>query len=577
MFRISKRWLKVMSLVSALGISGGAWGAPSGGHDAKKPFSYDHFVRKGDQTFVQRENGMLTPLMDLRFLTEKPQIDAMEEARGEELKTESIAPAANPLTVNLSAYQTPIKDQQDRGTCWVFAIVAGIEARYKHDYALTLDLSEQYFNHVAKSTGVDYPRYYKYENQSSYWGGGNSGGVVNAYDYSIPLETYAPYKNQTQMDSIKASIPAAGSLTWNADPALNTTTQANVDAFEYSPNYIPASARLNALYGVTSYSVYNASTARSSSSLETLLASGKEVIIDVDLKWKYNSTTGIYDYDSTAPGAGHELLLIGYDHNQQYFLVKNSWGGSSYLKVSYNFFANCALGASVVNSVRNPNLGNDPKARFMGVWASDHDGWKGSLVIRRITNRANTSTRLGQYKDVYGGLHSVNGYSMDSDHGYRYYISSETENAPGTLTGQRFDVDQFSWTPDYTAGVTWSGNVPYGVALSRTALNAPYSSSFAKSEWVGTWNMNHDGWRGTLKITAVNSNNTIAATYTSLDDGKTYSVTGSVNSSYNHVLNFTIGYSTPQSFVLHYHTWDDKLASGYTTWNGTYFGAYAMK
>lgn len=50
---------------------------------------------------------------------------------------------------------------------------------------------------------------------------------------------------------------------------------------------------------------------------------GSEIIIDVDLKWKYNASTDIYEYDASAPGGGHVFVLIGYDQSQQYFLVKN--------------------------------------------------------------------------------------------------------------------------------------------------------------------------------------------------------------------------------------------------------------
>lgn len=212
----------------------------------------------------------------------------------------------------------------------------------------------------------------------------------------------------------------------------------------------------------------------------------------------------------------------------------------------------------------------------MGFWSSDHDGWQGTLVIRRTTNRVNSAMRLGSYYDAAGTVHVVNGYSSDDDHGLVYYIAAEAENAPGTLAGQAFIADQYSWAPEYAAGTTWWSDIPFGVSLARTALEAPYSSSFSPSEWIETWSMNHDGWNGTLEITSIASNNALTASYVD-SDGQPYAVSGSLDATYHHIAEFTIYFPTPQDFTLHYHTWDDGLASGYTYWSDIRYGAHAMK
>ena len=62
------------------------------------------------------------------------------------------------VAVSLAQYQTPIRDQQDRGTCWAFAGVAGMEALYKRKYGVSLDLSEQYVASMEKC-GELYPDY----------------------------------------------------------------------------------------------------------------------------------------------------------------------------------------------------------------------------------------------------------------------------------------------------------------------------------------------------------------------------------------------------------------------------------
>ena len=112
----------------------------------------------------------------------------------------AVIACATPDVVDWSSKQTSVKNQLDRRTCFDFAIIAAIESRYVRDYSLNLDLSEQYFHHLVKSTdlntsGAGYSPYYKYENQSSYWGGGGSGCVSVAKDYTICLESDINYSS----------------------------------------------------------------------------------------------------------------------------------------------------------------------------------------------------------------------------------------------------------------------------------------------------------------------------------------------------------------------------------------------
>jgi hypothetical protein len=75
------------------------------------------------------------------------------------------AAAARPTSHNLIPWQTPIKNQGGRGTCYAFAFTAGLEAAYRHKYGKLVDgkyqgpewiLSEEYLVHVTNrpcSTG----------------------------------------------------------------------------------------------------------------------------------------------------------------------------------------------------------------------------------------------------------------------------------------------------------------------------------------------------------------------------------------------------------------------------------------
>lgn len=520
-------------------------------------------VEEDGRSYVLRNDGSKIPL-----LTREELIDT--SARVDDA-TEAIIPYdLPPAAYNLSAYQTPIKDQLDRGSCGTFATVAAIEAAYKRTHGLTLDLSEQYMFHVAKSTGVSYPRIYLYENQSSYW----YGGGWPTTEYMLPTEAYAPYAGYGRCPAGAActpldTIPGATALVWRAEPALNTVTQQQVDDFEYSPLHVPPAARNNAKYGVASFSDYGYDDARNTSLLESLIASNKEVVISVDLKWRL-LPSGIYDYDSTARGGGHVFLLIGYDRAAGYFLVKNSWGGTSYLKVSYNFLRNAAFAAATVNTVVSPSAAPQAKAKWMGKWYQDHEGWYGTLVVRRITPPSNGPVRLGTYyaDGSYASGRSVNGYSIDSNTGLRLYVAAETENAPGTLTGQRFDVDQYAWNPEHAAGTTWWGTTGEGgVHLGRSYMRMPYSNTFSPGEWVGTWDLNSNGNTGVLTITSVGpTSGDYVVNATLLMGGVWRTVTGTVERARPTIAHLTV--DGVNNYTLHYHFWEDRLTSGNVTRTG---------
>jgi hypothetical protein len=527
--------------------------------------------------FILRDDGTKIPL-----LTKDELVDTSAHVVGSTLSTRLYD--TPPPAWDLSAYQTPVRNQLDRGTCGTFATVAAIEAAYKRNYGLSLDLSEQYMFHVAKSTGFNYPRFFLYENQSSYWYGG--GWPQNTY--LLPNETDAPYAGYggclpgatcTPLDS----IPGASSLVWHPDPAINRVTQQQVDDFEYSPLHIPPAARNNARYGVASFSDFGTGDARNPGLLESLIASNKEVVLSASLNWRM-LPSGILDYDASVDGGGHVFLLIGYDRAAGYFLVKNSWGGtapSAYLKISYNFIRNAAYGAATVNSVVSPYGAPQAKAKWMGKWYQDHEGWYGTLVVRRITNPSNTAERFGNYY-AYGSYdegRTVNGYSIDSNTGVRLYVnSSATENAPGTLSGQRFDVDQYAWTPEHASGTTWWGtDGEGGVRLGRNYFRMPYSNTFSTSEWVGTWDLNHNGNTGVLTITSITptaGDYTVNATL--LMGGSYRTVSGTLERATPTIAHLLI--DGVNNYTLHYHFWEDRLASGDVTRTGVVrTGAHAVR
>ena len=497
---------------------------------------------------------------------------------------------------SLAQWQTPVRDQHDRGTCYVFASVAALEAAYRRSFGLSLDLSEQYACQLGK-IGELYPDYATstnpHESNTTLWGGqGNSGFLNVLCRCAIPLETAAPYLQQEQLIAIWTAL-GLPAFAPGADAPSQSVPQEQIDAFEFDEANVPTAARSQASYQGTGYTPINYGTA----DVEAAIASNHEVVLDITTNWSLDGN-GVWQYDANANGQGHCVLVVGYDMDTQIFTFKNSWGGTSLSRMSYNCLQNIACGATTLNGVVDPAVGPQTSARWLGRWSTDNDGWRGTVVVRRVTDFRNASasaaTKLGNWYPTgesvptvldTGTRRDVNGSFGENGRQSSAWVALTTARVvPGQPVGQPFNVYNFSWESTAAAGVCTWNNLVYGVIADRQPI-AGTSGSTSESGWIGSWDMDHDGWQGTLTITGLTTIplgflppvTLVEASYKA-SDGTVSAVTGTVDAADSQHLQLTIDFpGNSQPFQLYKFSLEQDNAAGTTVWAGSTFGVRLHK
>jgi len=496
----------------------------------------------------------------------------------------SFAPLMAPDSYSLAEWQTPIRNQGNRGTCYAFACIAAMEAMYRRTFGLSLDLSEHYAFQLNK-IGELYPDYVTnlvpHESNTSYWGAQGNSGFLNVISRcAVPLESEAPYLTQEALETLRINL---------ALPSMddfNTITQETIDTFEFDDRNVPTSARSRAIYQGTGYTPINFGV----SDIENSIASNHEVVLDISTNWSQDSD-GVWQYISVSGAQGHTVLIVGYDRRSRLFTFKNSWGASGLDRMSYDCLTHISVGACTLNGVISPIRGPQIQSRWLGNWSSDHDGWRGKLTIRRVTNfrdgNAANPTKLGNWYPTDRTRRDINGSFGENGLQCNYWMAPNSDRVqPGQLIGQPFNVENYSWESTRCAGTTVWNNTQYGVILDRSMIPGRSGTS-DRNDWIGSWAMDHDGWQGTLTISGfldinlpwpINLSFTIVqASYTAAD-GTVSGVGGWLDTNNQHHLSLTIAFpGNNQPFELYRFSWETDNAAGTTVWAGTTFGVRLHK
>jgi hypothetical protein len=517
------------------------------------------------------------------------------------------------LSADHRAYYGPIRSQGGRGTCVSFSTAAAIEGMYRRRDAgryANLDLSEQWANHLQKmvslaanGAGVVNWR----ENQLGSWGG-------SACQYLIRVEQ-------------KYGLPEEGAMAYNGDgdygpkPATdpNFVLQRTTDDFNLDAAVLPQTALGRAPYRPTGWVNLSNTEARNTDTVVGLIRDGRDVVIDMALVTPEDRTaSGAWTPGKKPNGAdpdvrgGHSMLFIGYSEAGRYFICRNSWGydatDAGYTRVSYDYVAKYAYNGLYVTSVAEPSTETSMGRLYIGRWKMNHDGWQGTLDIYRLPGLYNSAElsgqadyRIGTYYDGQGNAFRINGYLYGSDLVFYINFNHQVYNGSmalwnvgmpyGKLEGTRYVAQIFSWDDQNMAGFEVQDGVTYGFHATKQStpwhVAAPASSN-PRDAFLGTWKMNHDGWKGSLSLSTAatgwyqdgsgnwyttGAGNAVGGWYKD-SDGASHSVVGAV---FGRELKFYVWFGWWQPFDGYVYSWDKGLMSGACYWNGLDFGFTAAR
>ena len=223
-------------------------------------------------------------------------------------------PALPADSVDRRSQQSPVRDQGTRETCVAHAGLACLEAKLEAKAPVVL--SPQYAHY----------KFLQFE------------GIPQEVDRGVKTTEAARYLRDPKGRVCREHC-------WPYVPTPEEVA-ALVAAGSYGP---PPAAVADENYGLAAYKIIEDrglqdESIRNVRLLESLLAAGYDIVVDAWLAWE-GDDDGILRpaFVNGEPwyGAGHAMLIVGYDRRGRFFWLKNSagpgWGIGGYGRFSYEF------------------------------------------------------------------------------------------------------------------------------------------------------------------------------------------------------------------------------------------------
>jgi hypothetical protein len=388
----------------------------------------------------------------------------------ERMKAYSLALGSVPLDVDsysLLQWQSPVKDQNYRGSCQTFSFLGAIEARYRREYGLQIELSAEYFINRVFSAQPTHDPFLLHENictdyligaenpnaPSSGWMGGAQ--LMAAEKFTLPETKFCPYFGRERIgdppvygtghtDDDLLNIAVQAGLVRMNPPGSQTPwspvvpyTQRAVDNYYYDVRHIPLEARKNACYGAEEIEYV---IPDDPAVLEACIFGNCEVVIDMGLG-------------------------------------KLDWGDGTVYS-----------GGQPVQTLDNIPIAIYPDQNLVDQTDPNTNAVIGKCGVNEKYIWINGAWQLTEDK------HSMLAVAFDKTRRLILFKNSHGRNAP------------YMWIPyNFILEKCFGGmiiTIIRNPLLNTISLNEQYPSRLPIEEamWLGLWKMNHDGWPGELVI-----------------------------------------------------------------------------
>ncbi|MFO7545848.1 MAG: fibronectin type III domain-containing protein [Trueperaceae bacterium] len=503
-----------------------------------------------------------------------------------------------PDTFTLSAFQTPIRHQERRGTCQTFTVVAAMEAAYRHLGFGSRDLSEQFASHLYRITTLRDPaptNAEARENTLGMRGGGSTAGVFGRLmRYRIPLDTLDPYVGASSFEN-----PNQDGDVPRIDPGDETVAQAIYNEWnlqdEPTSYQIPATlthtpfpreALVEAEYGITGFSKVPSPSRHDPTWYEQVLVSGHEIALGFCFNGGGSDGDGVWRTGDDEGCGGHAVLLIGYDRtdpDDPVFIAKNSWGGTAFQLMEYAYVTDpdSFLSAHVLGGVTDPGRGNVHPQVALGRWDLVYDGNLATLDINRLSDFYQPSSigglqdrRLGTLFGASANAYRVNGAANVGASGAAIDVDFHVDFADPaldyeTLSGVHFTGYVTENEPSFMAGTFQHPTAP-GTFGFYAHKDGPVASVFPgpgnePASYRGTWRILGLGTDGHLVVDDVLP----TGVFSGVSTHDAASVSGMLDLG-SETITFDLADASgiTGSVTAHLHNGDPGTASGTITYGG---------